>query len=118
MKLLTKGVVRVVLYNNPLWENTSSHNCSDDVLRTVAKAASEARVYYRVYAMSAQLRGLLERKRVSVLRGRRRQRGRKAVLGRRRESKSTTVPGEPCHDKTCHSSDLSEFDHVETADLY
>ena len=35
-----EGVVQYVVYTNPLWENTSSHNCSDDVLRTVAKAAA------------------------------------------------------------------------------
>ena len=41
-----EGVVQYVVYTNPLWENTSSHNCSDDVLRTVAKAAAsqQARV--------------------------------------------------------------------------
>ena len=56
-----EGVVQYVVYTNPLWENTSSHNCSDDVLRTVAKAAaSQARVtsvvVYRVVCALSALR--------------------------------------------------------------
>ena len=57
-----EGVVQYIVYTNPLWENTSSHNCSDDVLRTVAKAAaSQARVtsvvvVYRVVCALSALR--------------------------------------------------------------